>query len=503
MPGKDIDEIFRQGLNDLKPAYKRSHWERLQSNLENSPSELRRRMRYRIAYSAAAILVLALSVYLWQSSSFSGKNNLPSAASTSKVFSAQPPMANAHIMESGSSLTNSSNNMASISGLSGKNDITNSTVNGKSQNTVKHTRNSSLYSSSALNNGNSGGNNVVGNNSINIGGPADFKNSASDNSKNSTPADATNTATTSNAAMNLAANSSVTQEQIHPFPAIGAAENISPVGQLPVAGDKKAAMDAGSWTGINYHFWQNPAYTGEDQQGKLSVNLDDRREYIDQSPNSSAMDFISGEYQVSKGNNIGAWYGHDLTTYEVQSTGGVAFSHKMILGENTSLSMGVSGTFNNNIFASGTTAISGDAGLWLTHKNFYASFVAQNVNQPSVGFIEGVNEVLAREYQTTAGYVFHLPADFSIMPRFELDNTHMSFTGQSQLIAAWKGKIMLGVGENNLSLSTKGANYSTAYVGVQIKRVRIFTSYGRDDELEYLGLAHKNIIESGMKISLF
>jgi len=491
MPGKDIDEIFRQGLNNLKPAYKRSHWERLQSNLENSPSELRRRTRYRVAYGTAAALVLAVSVYLWQSSSFSGKSALPSVVSTPKAYTNQPVSTNVHSQES-SSQVNGSHNRASIAGAASKNDIV------SRQNIVKHKKSSYSYAS---NNRNSGGNNVANNNGYNIVKPADFQNSAHDNSKNISPADATNTASAMN---NIATNSSIKGEQINTFPAEGAAENISPIDQLPVAGDKKAGMDAGSWTGINYHFWQNPAYTGDDQQGKLSINLNDRRDYIPQSPNSSAMDFISGEYQLNKGNNLGAWYGRDLTPYEVQSTGGIAAAHKFSLSENTTLSFGASGIFNNNVFSTGTTAVSGDVGFWLNHKNFYVSFVAQNINQPSLGYVEGVNEVLAREYQTTAGYVWHIPSsDFSIMPRVELDNTHMSFTGQGQLIASWKGKIMLGVGENNLSLSSKGANYTTAYAGFQIKKVRIFTSYGRDNELEYLALTHKNIIESGIKVSLF
>ena len=69
------------------------------------------------------------------------------------------------------------------------------------------------------------------------------------------------------------------------------------------------------------------------------------------------------------------------------------------------------------------------------------------------------------------------------------------------MLASWKGKIMAGIGENDLSLSSsKDCNYA-AYAGLQIKNnIRIYSSYGRDQQLELIGV-HKNIIESGVKIA--
>lgn len=271
-----------------------------------------------------------------------------------------------------------------------------------------------------------------------------------------------------------------------------------------------------------YAFWQNAAYTGE--QGKLNISFDDKIAYLKGENYSACQNNAGIEFAIPKSRfAVGAYHQRFLKQFSLKTASGLSASARLFNVGNGYFKAGAGVTylssklFKNNLnfsdqidakagfintsrerdFTSVQNTVGADAGIWYSSPRLMAGISAKNINQPQFGRIEE-GERLRREWNVAAGYIIPAGNNISIMPWAEVKTTSISRQTSTMVLVSYKDMLTIGAGYMNISpLTLRGDIMVQASAEIR-NRLQVYGMYGRNMEMQSLGL-QQNIIQTGLR----
>lgn len=280
-----------------------------------------------------------------------------------------------------------------------------------------------------------------------------------------------------------------------------------------------------NWQSVYYHFWDNPAFTG--QEGRYNFNIDDQITKTDNSLRPAFVNHFAFDMQIPRyGIGLGLYHQREVGITSLNTRTGLAASvHLLSLGDGE-LTGGVSATYiqkNNfsklfifsdrfdpvfgfiqddkyNHFSHSISTIAYNTGLWYSSSHTIAGLDVQNVNNPVFGGVYDATRIPI-QWRATLGYRFEIGRSLQVMPWIEAIHIENTNVYSSRLMAVYRNAYMLGISYEGVDQETRLGNLMYM-ASVQVKkRVRLFASYGKNLEMAQNGI-EQNILYTGLRVQL-